>query len=311
MTDAERAEKIESLRRRQQWRLPQGRLSPSKLKAAIKCMACFENVYVKGWRYSQKHSIMTGTSIHEGIEAGRKAVLAGVTPGGDFADLAVGAAVDRWDRDLNEIKEKGTPFDLDGDSERQKRVRADIARWTRVYAPMVYETDRELGLAAVEARALGLGLPMSEEEQAAGYDPVFPFQLEAYVDALHLGASTDIKTRAKLQAEPFETVLQQQLHGLSWWANGDPLKLGVTQLVKYVKDSDCRQKGHRLVWLNGDGLPSDVHYQRLIEFVLLWADRIDGCMRSGLFPPTPGRLCSWNHGYPKYWQVGGSEDDEE
>jgi hypothetical protein len=293
-------EELARMRARTDWYLPQASLSPTKIKSAMRCMACFGAHYVDDVPWPASSKLMVGSSVHEGIQATREESLFGGVDPPDYVDMALEASLKTWDERLVEAQEDPS-FDLADDDGAQRTLRQDVERLTRYLVPLIRHHDETYGLEAVEARALGLGLPLDQEEAAMGYEPVFPFQIKAYVDAKHSASMSDIKTSSPSGGGKFSlgfgNRLQQMLYGIAWSRNGQPLDLGLHLFLKHKN-------------LTPDSLlyyemkPTVEQYNLLELKVLQVAERIDKAMRSGYFEPDPEDFCMVDHGFPEYRKAG-------
>jgi hypothetical protein len=305
---------------RTDWRsLPVGYLSPTQVWGYISCPYCYWLERIARVPKPISADLMIGRFAHASLSHMRSLLVADSDVPANQVEMSVEIGAQAFETVITEQ----AFTDEDGDTlpvevELTKKFKnlgeaKDLAvNLVRYSLPLIAKYDKEAGVAAYEARVRHLGpsfhgypelfAKMSPEEQADaeeesteqfvdGIKPVFPFPFKAFLDVLYLnGVLKDAKTASKNGSPGNLEALQLVEYDLSYWAAGEPHKLGWDVMIK------TKNPNFAVYWLNGDGAVTDEQYEYVRWRVLAAADAI--C--NGDFPPNDGSLfCKYEHGLPK------------
>ncbi len=254
---------------------PEGWLSPSQITEYINCGQCYYLRRVAKLATPLNIALPVGVAIHRAIETMRHQRL---RPQGTEADPieAAAAAFDELTT-LPVDAETGVELILElGKSESIGAAKDDALRLARLALPWIAHLDAERGL---------IGAEYGLEEFANPY----PFRMKGRIDALYgdaagyITAISDTKSSSKSQAPDANAAIQLQIYRRF---AGTGVKAAIDQIPK-TKSPDLRS-----YWLSeGEDEAANVD-----ALVLQVADDI--C--AGRFPPRPGFLCKWDHGFGSF-----------
>jgi hypothetical protein len=288
--------------------------------AYISCPYCYFLERIERVPKPVSADLMVGRFAHAALADMRQQMVETLDPAQPFdTERSVNAGADAFDSVLTEQVDREdtgeeTPIEIELTKKyaRLDEAKDAAARLTRYALPMIAKYDREAGIAAFEARVRHLGpsfmaypdlaIKLGEEElrdaqeeaheQAVdGVVPVFPFPFKAFLDVAYTnGVIKDAKTSSRNGSPGGLEALQLVEYDLSFWAAGQPHRLGWDVMIK------TKNPNFAVYWLNGDGHVMDDQYEYVRWRVLDAADHI--C--AGDFPPNDGSLfCKYEHGLPK------------
>jgi hypothetical protein len=249
--------------------LPDNKLSPSRVSMFGHCPACFEWQYVLRQPVRIHVALPRGVAVHVGVHAARKQVMAGDQIAiGDCLALAHDSLFDELDKIDPAMLDLGSLFYQSG---------ADAAGHVRdlteqAIRQIVMVRDARVGIVAVESRV--------------DYSHIFPFEFEAYLDALLVGGIfPDLKTSSKVGQPDVWAYTQLRLYSLPWFLDGQPTQLVIDQVALPTPKNPIP----RVSFFEAEASPEK--YEATRKLVLDTAAAIS----TGIFPARPGFWCKTDH----------------